>query len=242
MKECFFSGNPATHTSFHLLNALHQQNVNRSGSNTQPSQTLRATSPVLPSTSRCSQTALELRHVLSDCARAFSGAPECTGSYGGAFRMLRDLTSRIVKFRSSWDLCADLREASRAAEIAAQLCRRLREQPGPLHSTVGDLVPYSHSHGSYTTTSHFVLSYSSLLQSQDSLHHNMACIMQVLVYIYIRSIWPQIVVEHNQRSTWTRPLRELRDTPLGGHCSETMQLEGREPTINTLPHLSRHPN
>jgi len=36
--------------------------------------------------------------------------------------------------------------------------------------------------------------------------------------------------------------RTFRDAPLGGHCGETMELEGREPTINTLLHLSRHPN
>ena len=79
---------------------IHQRNVNRSGSHTQSSLTLRATSPVLLSTSRCSQTPLELSKVLSDSARAFSGAPESTCSYGGAFRMLRDLTSGIVKFWS----------------------------------------------------------------------------------------------------------------------------------------------
>jgi len=56
------------------------------------------------------------------------------------------------------------------------------------------------------------------------------------------SIWPQIVVERNRRSTWTHPLGELTDTPLGGGCSETMELDGREPTINTPQHLSRHPN
>ena len=70
----------------------------------------------------------------------------------------------------------------------------------------------------------------------------MACVISVSVYIYIWSIWPQMVVNHNQRSTWTRPLRELRDAPLGGQCAETMELEGREPTINTLLHLSQHPN
>jgi len=82
-------------------NQVHQQNVNRSGSHTPSSQTLRATSPVLLSTSRCSQTPLEVSKVLSDSARAFSGAPESTCSYGGAFRMQRDLTYRIVKFWSS---------------------------------------------------------------------------------------------------------------------------------------------
>jgi hypothetical protein len=28
----------------------------------------------------------------------------------------------------------------------------------------------------------------------------------------------------------------------GGRCGETMELEGREPTINTAPHLPRHSN
>jgi len=46
----------------------------------------------------------------SDSARAFSYAPERTCSYGGAFRTLRDFTIRIVKFWSSWDRCAALRE------------------------------------------------------------------------------------------------------------------------------------
>jgi len=83
---------------------------------------------------------------------------------------------------------------------------------------------------------------SSLLQSQVSLHHNMACIIQVLLYIYIWLIWPQKVVEHNRRSTWIRPLRELRDALLGGRWGETMEREVRKPTINTPPHLLRHPN
>jgi len=47
-----------------------------------------------------------------------------------------------------------------------------------------------------------------------------------------------MVVEHDRRSTWTHPLRELRDAPLGGLYGETMELEGREATINTPPHLS----
>jgi len=43
----------------------------------------------------------------------------------------------------------------------------------------------------------FRLSYSSLLQSQDSLPHNRASIIQVSLYIYIQSIWPQMVAEQN---------------------------------------------
>ena len=62
--------------------------------------------------------------MVSDCARAFSGAPESTSSYGGAYRLLRDLTYMIVKalssgdfesssagdFKSSQDRCAALQE------------------------------------------------------------------------------------------------------------------------------------
>jgi len=69
-----------------------------------------------------------------------------------------------------------------ATETSAQICGRLQEklrllrvihqeQPRPLRTSVGDLVPYSDNSGSYITTRHFVLSYSSLL------HHNMACII-----------------------------------------------------------------
>jgi len=105
--------------------SLHQHNVNQSGSHMQTSQTLRFTSSVLLSTSRCSQAPLEQSKMLSDSARAFSGDPESTCSYGGAFRMLRDLTYRIVKFRSIWDLCTGLQETSRAAETAVKLCWRL---------------------------------------------------------------------------------------------------------------------
>jgi len=103
---------------------MHQQNVCRSGSHTQTSQTLRWPSPVLLSTSWCSRPPLELWNVLSDSARAFSCAPESTCSDGSAFRMLQNLTIRIVKFWSCWDHCAGLQETSRAAPLH-KLCRRL---------------------------------------------------------------------------------------------------------------------
>jgi len=70
----------------------HQQNVKQSGSHMQASQTLRSTSPVFLSNSRRYQALLELSKVLSDAARTFSGAPESTCSYGGAFKMLHYLT------------------------------------------------------------------------------------------------------------------------------------------------------
>jgi len=71
-----------------------------------------------------------LQRALRLCKR-FSDAPERTCSYGGAFRMLRDSTIRIVKFWSRRDLWS---------------------------SSVGDLQPYSHSTDSedFTTTRHFV--------------------------------------------------------------------------------------
>jgi len=143
----------------------HRQNVNQSGSHPQTSQTLQLTSPVLPSTSRCFQAALELRKELSDAARAFSGAPESSSSYWGAFRILRDMTCSIVKFWSSGDLWAGLWEKSRAAETTAQLCRRL----GAVMSQQWFLAFHKHKA--------FHLSYSSLLQSHDSLPHNIACII-----------------------------------------------------------------
>jgi len=64
------------------------------------------------------QTPMELSTVLSDSAKAFSGALESTCSYGGTFRMLWDLTYKIVKFWSFWDNGQDLWETSREAETA----------------------------------------------------------------------------------------------------------------------------
>jgi len=73
----------------------------------------------------------------------------------------------------------------------------------------------------------FRLSYSSSLQSKDLLPHTMACIIEVSLSIYIQSIWPQMVVKHNWRSTWRRPIGEPRDAPVGGRCGKTTELEGK---------------
>jgi len=103
---------------------VHQHNVNRPGIRMQTSQTLHSTSPVLLSTSRCFQASLELSKELSASARALSGGSESTCTYGGLFRMLRDLICRratfwssgdlqcrsVEDFESSWDLCAALQE------------------------------------------------------------------------------------------------------------------------------------
>jgi len=67
--------------------------------NKQTSQALRSTSLVHLSDSRRSQSPLKLSKVLSDAARAFSGAPESTCSCGGAFKMLQNLT---YPFAGNW--------------------------------------------------------------------------------------------------------------------------------------------
>jgi len=105
------------HTFIYIV---HQHNVFQSGSHTQTTQTLWLPSPVLLSTCKCSQPPLEYFKVLSDTARAFSRTPECTCSGGGAFRILPEMSIMIRKFRSRWDLCRDLQDTSRAAEISAQ--------------------------------------------------------------------------------------------------------------------------
>ena len=86
--------------------------------------------------------------------------------------MLRDLTCRIVKFWSSRNLRAGLWEISRAAKTTAQLFGRL----GAVFSQ--QWFRGFHKHKA------FRLSYLSLLQSQDSLPHNMACSNQVFLYIH----------------------------------------------------------
>ena len=61
--------------------------------------------------------------MLSDSAKAFSCAPESTCSDGGAFRLLRNLTIRIVKFWSYCGFWAGLRETSKAAKTSVQALR-----------------------------------------------------------------------------------------------------------------------
>jgi len=51
-----------------------------------------------------------------------------------------------------------------------------------------------------------------------------------------------MLIMHNWRGAWKLPVRELRNIPLGSHCGESMELEGRELTVNTPPHLLLNPN
>jgi len=80
---------------------IHKQHDTGFRSLRQTSQTYRSTSPVLSIIPIHCHTPLERTNVLSDDARAFSGVPDSTCSYGGAFKMLQCLTDMIVKFWSS---------------------------------------------------------------------------------------------------------------------------------------------
>jgi len=118
----------------------------------------------LTSASKYFQTLPDPTGAKQSALRLCKSILRCSWKHLQLWRCIQDAPSRIVKFGSSWDLCVDLREISREAETTAQLCGTLRERPRPLRSSAGDLMPYSHSSGSYITTRHFVLSYSSLLQ------------------------------------------------------------------------------
>jgi len=143
----------------------HQENVKRSISYIHTSQTLQLTSPVLLSTSRYLQAPLQLSKELSDTASPFSGASESSCSNGGEFRMLWYLTCKIVKYWSTGSLYADLWMTLGAAETATQLCGRL----GAVN-----LQDWFHV---YNKNKAFRRTDLSLLQSQDSLSHNTACII-----------------------------------------------------------------
>jgi len=99
-----------------IFKFLYLQNWNWSRSDTHTSQTLWSTRTLLLSTSRCSLAPLERSKVLSDLARAFSGAPEGSRSYGDEFKMLQHLTYMIVNGWSCWDNCAGLWGTSRQAD------------------------------------------------------------------------------------------------------------------------------
>jgi hypothetical protein len=125
----------------------YQQNVNQFRSHMPTSQTPRSSSPVLQNPSRWSQAPMEQCRVHSNSARSFSDAAGSTRIYGAAFRLLQELTYRIVTFESSWDLCVELQGTSRVHETSAPCWGRLREQLSPLCSSAEDLVAHSHSSG-----------------------------------------------------------------------------------------------
>jgi len=90
----------------------------------------------------------------------------CSSKHPKWWRCIQDATRvsiRILKLWSCWDHCASLRETSRGAETAAHA---LRETWCHIFTPV-DLGFLNHTA--------FHRSYWSLLQSQESQHHNMAC-------------------------------------------------------------------
>ena len=82
-------------------------------------------------------------------------------------------------------VCRRLQEQLR---LQPKVCRRLREELRPLCKLCGrpgaifsqQWILGFHNHKA------FHLSYASLLKSQVSLHYNMACIISVSIYVYIR--------------------------------------------------------
>jgi len=157
----------------------------------------------------------------------------CSWKHLQLWRCIHHAPSRIVKFGSSWDLCADLWETLWEAETTAQLCGILRQRPKPLRSSAGDLMPYYHSSGSDITTRHFVC-YSHKIRYIIIWH---TLFESLFIYTYGQSgcrWYSRIIGEAPGHSDW-----ELRDAPLEGCWGETMEREGREPTINTSPRLSR---
>jgi hypothetical protein len=155
------------------LTKIHQQNLNWSGHSTLTSKTLWYPLPVILRTSRCFQTPLKLWIVLSDTARALSGLTECCCSYGGIFRMLRNITIGIVNLWKRWDVCIGLQETLRAAETSVQVVLKEIDRNWDLSAfSAGDLVPYSHGScfWSSRTTRHFI--YHIRLYYSNKIHYN----------------------------------------------------------------------
>jgi len=113
----------------------------------------------------------------------------CSWKHLQLWRCIQDatrLTIRIVIFWSCWDPCAGVRKTSRAAKMSAQVYRRLQEHlrpPHRLHGKLGARFSQQWFLGFHNNKACCLL-YPSLLQSQDSLHHNMACIIWVSLYIH----------------------------------------------------------
>jgi len=110
---------------------------------------------------------------------------------------------------------------------AAQLGGILQEGLRPLRSSAEDMVPYYPSSGSCITTRHLVC-YSHKIRSNIIWQ---ALFQSLYIYIYYQSgrrwYW-SIIGGALGHTDW-----ELRDAPLGGQCGETIDIQGREPAINT---------
>jgi len=108
--------------------------------------------------------------------RLYKSILRCFWKHLPLWRCIQDAPFMIVKFWRYWDVCAGLRDTSRVAETSVQLCRRL----GAVHSQQWFIAFHNHTA--------FPLWYSSLLQLQDSQHHNMACIIYLSDSIHIHTV------------------------------------------------------
>jgi len=115
----------------------HFQNVKLSGCHMQTSQTLWSISQVFLCKSLCPQASLTLRTVLIDIATASSSDCDSTCSYISSLTIMQCITYRILKWFSSWDLCAAQQEALRATGTLNSVLY--------VHSS-SSLDPRSHNH------------------------------------------------------------------------------------------------
>jgi len=106
---------------------------------------------------------------------------------------------------SSYDISACQWETSKVAETSVQL-----------YSRFGAICSQQWFLGFHSQKA-LHLSYSSLIQFQDSLYYNIAPIFLVSLNIYIWSIWLQTVLNHNQMITWRCQLKEPGNV-LEGYC------------------------
>jgi len=101
---------------------------------------------------------------------------------------LEPLRRSVGDFEKSWDYCSVLRETSRIAETTAQLCGIHRQQLRLLHGSASDLVPYSHSIGSYITTRHCSISYLSVTVTRVATSHYGMHYLHLSIYIHMDSL------------------------------------------------------
>jgi len=137
-------------------------------------------------------------------------------------KLLRPVRRSAGDFRSSWNCYAALRETSRA--LRETWCHILTS----VVLTYPQGISSHHIHLCYSHKIHYIKIWHALFKT---------------LYIYSygqfgRRWWSRIIRGVPRHAHW----ENLEMHHFGGRCGETMELEGREPTINTQPHLSRHSN
>jgi len=167
----------------------------------------------------------------TSASKYFQMLPGPPGAFVSTHRLCKSILRSFWTLMQLW-MC--ILNTTRFDYYDSQMLERVI----PPRSSVGDSVPnfpHSRSYDSIRTGTSSIL---SLLQSKDSLPHNMACIISLSLYVQIWSIWPQMVVEYTRKSTLWRLLREPSDQTLGSRCGETTEIKTREPTIIIPAHVS----